>query len=134
MTKKELLFKMHGQRVKREYLGIYTVDDVDKMRQEIKEKLKQANIDPSLLEENDMIFSLNNAKIWYKPKCKNGYGIFEVRSKDYTFLLDGQSEKCYGSIPKGEYFKMLPDEEIGFIVIYSIVNHQIKYTLCKEGE
>lgn len=129
-TKKEILSMLDGQRVKREYINIPTVNDIDGMREALKRDIIKNGDDVSILEEDEKTFSFKgyNNFIW-KPRCKNGIGIFKARSKDYVFTLDGE-EASYGNIPTGENFQAL---ENGFINITERLKDNtfrgIKYTL-----
>lgn len=129
-SKKAILQMMDGKRVKREYLNMATIEDIDSMREEIKKSLLEEGHSLDVLEEDERTFSFKGStQFIFKPCRQNGEGVFKLRSKDYTFTIDG-GEPSYGDIPKGGAFKPL---ENGFISVHSIEEGHIvgvKYTLC----
>ena len=132
MNKKEILQKMNGKNVMREYINMKTVDDINTIREEIKTMIKENGDDINILEEDENTFSFKGYNNFiFKPKCKNGTGLFEVRSNDYTFLLDDEKNKSYGQIPKMENIEIF---ENGFINILKRLENGIegiKYTILE---
>jgi hypothetical protein len=123
---------LDGKKVRREYININTVDDIDRMRTELLASITANGDDPAILEEDEDTFAFAGYNNYiYKPKARNGVGLFQTRSKDYTFLLDGETEKSYGNIPAVDSMEIL---ENGFINVQGRTAHGeiigIKYTLA----
>lgn len=100
---------MDGQKVIMRVTGIPTIEDMDTMRQQLKDLLVANNIPAEQLAEDDRKFYIKDStQFWMKPKLKAvTQGTLKVRSKDYLFIEDGKTEDSalYGD-KKGLTFAM----------------------------
>lgn len=105
------LRQMDNQTVIMRVSGIPTVEDMDEVRNNLKQLLRDNGIAPERLKEDDVKFYVEGAThFWMKPKLhKMRTGKLKVRSKDYIFIPDGEPEEkgLYGN-KKGLTFS--PDQ------------------------
>ncbi len=105
------LRQMNNHAVIMRVTGTYTVGDIDMMRKNLKDLLRQNNIPEEQLAEDELKFFIKEGtQFWMKPKLPaEQRGTLKVRSKDYLFIPDGkdESEALYGSKKGLTYY---PDE------------------------
>jgi hypothetical protein len=106
MSMKSLFEKMNGKRVKKTVSNVNTVEDIPKIREHIRQQLRdnhslsEAEID-NVLKEDDDKFVIGGSQFWLKPRHKReSIGTLIVRSKDYQFIEDGATEGSWGDKPK----------------------------------
>ena len=94
------LKQLSGKRFKRTAVGMSTIEDIPSLKKELQRQADNQEL--TMVDEGDC-WSFGDNRYCTKPKIqKVVYGIVEFRSKDYTFLADGKSEKSYGTTLKAE--------------------------------
>lgn len=120
MNKKELFKTMNGKTVIKEPIGVLTIEDTEKLKEQIEQMLKNNNVNDEIIEKENTFELKNHSNFWIKPKIKKyEEGIFTTRSKDYIFT-NSEGENCYGEIPKKENLIIL---ENGFVSVRKWYNN-----------